>query len=615
MQASRAASPDLVTERWGIAGAHGVHRTLPPPPGACGEQRYRDGALLGSGGMGDVHACEDLRIGRTVARKTLRAHDDVDGARRFIAEARLQGQLEHPAIVPVYELGTDEQGTPFFTMKRVRGRTLAAVLADTGGSESNTWSMRRLLGALSTVALAVDYAHGQGVVHGDLKPQNVMLGRFGEVHVLDWGCATEAVDDSGERAIGSVDLSAIASDGDDHAIVGTPGYLAPEQAHGVRGLPASDVYALGAILFEILTLQKLHTRPSVVEQMAATLVADDSSPIERTPERDIAPELDRVCREATRLSPEQRTTSASALAKAIDAYLDGDRDLALRRELARGHAERAEAALMASHAPDSDEPTERASAMREVSAALALDTTHGGARATLVRLITEPPRNVPAEAQAEIDANHRRTFHLAARSGVGFYLGYFAYLPFLLWMGVRDWQLFAFGWVVIALCALTTLAFVLRPPRNIDVPLVHLAISTFSVAAVSVMFGPFVLVPMLALGNAVAYIASVGHARGLVPLATCLAVIVPVVLRATGVLPDTYVFENDAWTILPSVFHMKPVATQVFLLVAIVGTLVPACMFVARLRQSFTDAELRLQLQAWQLRQIVPEAPEAETAA
>ena len=101
---------------------------------------------------------------------------------------------------------------------------------------------------------------------------------------------------------------------------------------------------------------------------------------------------------------------------------------------------------------------------------------------------------------------------------------------------------------------------------------------------------------------------SVGHGRGLVPLATCLAVVVPQLLRWSGVLPNNYVFADGSWTILPSVFFIDPVATQAFLLVAIVGTLIPACMFVAGLRRAFTNAERRLHSQAWQLRQFEPAA-------
>jgi hypothetical protein len=580
--------------------------------------RYDARHLLGRGGMGEVRLVRDHTVGRDVAMKVIGAQSDESRRmlqRRFVREARVQGQLEHPAIVPVYDFGVDPEGALYFTMKRIRGSSLAdivAALREGDAAVVHRYSQRRLLTLFGQVCMAVHFANEKGVVHRDLKPANIMLGSFGEVYVLDWGLAKlhgdppVAVD---ERLDLGHDRPSLAT-----GVAGTLGYMAPEQLEPPYEVDArADIYALGAMLFELLTLERMHSRATPIEMLASTLMTDGVDAGTRAPDRAVPPELERLCKQATRLAPDERLPSAEAIATAIDAYLDGDRDLALRRELARVHALRAEAALDASMGAPEAEADDRARAMREVAAALALDATHRGARTTLVRLITEPPRNIPAEASAEIERGHRRAYQIAGRAGMGFYLGYLLYLPLLLWMGVRDMALFSFGWITIALCALTTYVLLRHPPKHVNAPLAHLAVSTFAVGAVSVMFGPFVLVPMLALGNAVAYMSSVGHARGLVPLATCLAVVVPQALRWAGILPDNYVFADGSWTILPSVFYIRPIATQVFLLVAIVGTLVPACLFVARLRQAFTEAELRLQLQAWQLRQIVPEA-EADAA-
>src|SRR5687768_16771482 len=138
-----------------------------PPPGGVRRPRYERGALIGRGGMGTVHACEDRRVGRRVAMKTLgRGRGDTAMIARFVDEARLQARLEHPAIVPVYDLGTEDDGTPFFTMKRVRGVTLAAVLGADGDrareSSIGEWSARRRLQAFITVCQAVAYAHRCG---------------------------------------------------------------------------------------------------------------------------------------------------------------------------------------------------------------------------------------------------------------------------------------------------------------------------------------------------------------------------------------------------------------------------------------------------------------------
>jgi serine/threonine-protein kinase len=241
-----------------------------------------------------------------------------------------------------------------------------------------------------------------------------------------------------------------------------------------------------------------------------------------------------------------------------------------------------------------------------VVTALGLVPDNRSARLTVVRLFTETYATMTAELEAQMAAGALAAFRLAARGALLFYAGYLLYLPLLLWMGVRDWRLFALGWATIVACALTTYASLRRARARLARPLWHLALSTFTVATVSVLFGPYVLVPMLALGLCVSYTASIGHMRGLVPVASCLAVIVPAALQWLGVLPPSYRFEADGWIVLPTVFHISARPTQAFLLAAIVGTVVPACIFVARLRRAYLDAERKLQLQAWQLRQIVP---------
>ncbi len=152
-------------------------------------RRYQERRLLGEGGMGSVLLCADAQIGRHVALKIIRAapRAGARAERRFLREARVQGQLEHPALVPVYDLGITPDGAVYFTMKRVRGETLEDVLRELRGDPRFT--RRKLLAAFARVCLAVDFAHRRGVLHRDLKPANVMLGDFGEVYVLDWWLA------------------------------------------------------------------------------------------------------------------------------------------------------------------------------------------------------------------------------------------------------------------------------------------------------------------------------------------------------------------------------------------------------------------------------------------
>src|SRR5512140_1860536 len=177
-------------------------------PGAAAvtrDSRYRVGELIGKGGMGEVLAAFDEQIGREVAIKRIRADEPGDEARaRFEREARVQGQLEHPAVVPVHDLAIDERGRPFFVMKRLSGTVMSDLLAAlrAGDVADEATARRRLLRAFAEVCLAVEFAHSKGIVHRDLKPANIMLGDFGEVYVLDWGIARavgETAGATGER--------------------------------------------------------------------------------------------------------------------------------------------------------------------------------------------------------------------------------------------------------------------------------------------------------------------------------------------------------------------------------------------------------------------------------
>ena len=291
-------------------------------------ERYEELGTIGTGGMGEVRLYRDRAIGREVAMKIIRQSDTGSPRRwRFVREARIQGQLEHPAVVPIYDFGVDPDGNLYFTMKRVRGVSLEEVLAALAAGDPTAdrrWGRRRLLTAFSQVCLAVDFIHRRGVVHRDLKPSNVMLGDFGEVYVLDWGLV-KLVGRNDTPEHGLLDASNAATTGQG-SVLGTPGYMSPEQLRGEisRVDRRSDVYSLGAILFEVLARQPLHPRGQTTEKLLSVLTTDGGRPSQRLGKSGprVPPALDALVERATRLAPEDRLATAGALSEAIEAYLD-----------------------------------------------------------------------------------------------------------------------------------------------------------------------------------------------------------------------------------------------------------------------------------------------------
>ncbi len=344
-----------------------------PEPAASGGQRSVEELLAGKagtgeryviegeiarGGMGAVLRAVDRDIRREVAVKYML--DDADQAKklRFVEEAQITGQLEHPNIVPIHELGVDKDGRLFFSMKMVRGRSLAQVLdqlrQDPQTAEKE-WPLGRLLNVLVGVCNGLAYAHSRGVVHRDLKPANVMVGDFGEVYVMDWGlakvlqgrgptvpmpgvaaapAAAVAVPSGGVPAMrtGKVETSrqGEADLTQDGAILGTPAYMPPEQAGGMVNQidHRSDIYSLGAILYAVLTLQ------TPVEQaggyLAVLLRAAEGEvipPHQRSPQRaragKIPRELAAVAMKAMAKEPKDRYQRVEELRRDVELYQEG----------------------------------------------------------------------------------------------------------------------------------------------------------------------------------------------------------------------------------------------------------------------------------------------------
>jgi serine/threonine-protein kinase len=226
-------------------------------------KRYELKGEIDRGGMGVILRGRDNDLGRDVAMKVLQSRhaDNPAMVRRFVEEAQIAGQLQHPGVLTVYELGIQDDQRPYFTMRLIRGRTLAALLAERSGPDVDR---RHFLNIFERVCQTIAYAHARGVIHRDLKPANVMVAEFGEVQVVDWGLAKllPQAEDGEPRTAPRTEIrlpqgEAIGPHSIAGSIMGTPAYMAPEQARGEidRVDERADVFALGAILCEILTGQ------------------------------------------------------------------------------------------------------------------------------------------------------------------------------------------------------------------------------------------------------------------------------------------------------------------------------------------------------------------------
>jgi serine/threonine protein kinase len=581
-------------------------------------ERYTARRVIGAGGMGEVRLCSDGWIGRDVAMKV--AHPPRAGGAggsaaetrgRFLREARVQGQLEHPSVVPVYDIGKlgDEA---FFTMKRIGGHTLEEVVS---GLREETpeicakYNRRKLLSAMSQVCLAIAYAHSRGVIHRDLKPANVMLGDFGEVYVLDWGVAklTNTEDQPAAKAA-PVDTGdpAVTQAG---AIIGTPGYMPPEQLRGELVTPQSDVYALGAILFELLALEPLNTGRTIEELMAATFTKQ-TPPSVRTKAANVPPELDAIVVRATAQNPAERFTARS-MQESIEAFLDGERDAERRRELASVHVKNARDALeRASKKSGLDADADRAEGMRELGRAVALDPSDVGALRSISELVLAPAGDLPPRALEELAAGERKDRAKGAIRAARMYIVWLGLVPLLWVMGVRSWSAIAVLVVLIILSSANAQRIGMSPDRAVAKRLFSAMLLNFAlVASVSCIFGPLIFVPGIAASSAASFVIAVREKSWLrsAPFVfAMLAVLVPLALEQLDVLPRAYTFDHGVITVHPFVASFVAMPTLVSLtIVTFVQLMLPAVL-LNRAIDALVDAERRSFAQAWRLRQLLP---------
>jgi PAS domain S-box-containing protein len=362
-RASLAALPEDVKCSLAALGDEDIQRSLaggPLPEGSsvttidhvpAPAERYCRLRLHATGGIGRVWLAHDSDLGRDVALKELRperAGHATLGA-RFLQEAQITGQLEHPGIIPVYELVRAKDGRqPFYTMRFVKGRTLSAAARAyhdrRPAGQDDSLEFPALLNAFVTVSNTVAYAHARGVIHRDLKGQNVILGNFGEVVVLDWGLAKLVGQPEGEAPAPAVVLDEAGADSGytvPGQALGTPAYMAPEQAEGRldRIDRRTDIYGLGAILYEILAGAPPFTGGSTEEVLRKVREEEPAPPRHLWPE--VPPALEALCLRALAKQPEDRPGAAADLAHEVQGWQEFERrqaEEALRESEALYHS-------------------------------------------------------------------------------------------------------------------------------------------------------------------------------------------------------------------------------------------------------------------------------------
>ncbi len=330
-------SDDHLVERLlSSRGARGHHYSF------CGE--------VARGGMGAILKVWDPNLRRNLAMKVIHAERQVDVREgssvvdsilsRFLEEAQVTGQLDHPGIVPVYELGVDEQGRCYFTMRLVRGRDLLKIY-ELVWAEREGWNMTRALNVLLTVCDAMSYAHSKKVLHRDLKPANVMVGRFGETYVMDWGLARvigkREVRDirpsaEPEQSIVETDRKGSVHQADelrtmDGDVIGTPAYMAPEQARGTLEEIGThtDAYSIGAMLYHLLARHAPYLEPG--KPMSGMdvwrkVIAGPPKPLDEATPRPPA-ELVAICEKAMAREVSERYATTTEIAQDLRAFLEG----------------------------------------------------------------------------------------------------------------------------------------------------------------------------------------------------------------------------------------------------------------------------------------------------
>ncbi|HUS28862.1 MAG TPA: serine/threonine-protein kinase [Kofleriaceae bacterium] len=529
-------------------------------------ERYRLGERIGRGGMGEVIAARDEQIGREVAIKRIRTDEPSERAiKRFLREARIQGRLEHPAIVPVHELGRDSDGMPFFAMKRLVGKPLSKIIDDPERDRAK-YGRQRLLRAFVDVCLATELAHVTGIIHRDLKPDNIMLGDFGEVYVLDWGVAKIAGEDDDFDDIKNDNLQTSTG-----VAIGTPGYMSPEQAMGEHIDARTDVYALGITLGEILD-------------------ADPEPP----------PELVALRDRATAENREARIQTARSLADEMQRFLDGDRDLELRRKLARDHLEIARAARTAT-----DTVEARRTSMMQAGRALALDPELAEAGQLITQLLVEPPTVAPPEVIAQLEADKRDHARAIYRASMWSSLAYLTIVPGLVETGSLTY------WIIAIVAAGTGFYTSLSGTRNPGSMLLTLGANALFAVVLARLYTPVFVAPGVAIALAAGGSGDPRIAGRLGSLKlfvlTSAVVLVPLAAEQLGWLQPTMTMNPDGSLLLHGLAMKGHIPLTPIIVVAVLSVIGIAVLVGHIERESAWAMRRAFHVQAWQVRQLMPD--------
>lgn len=300
-----------------------------PPKGLA---KYKNFRQMARGAKTQLRSCWDPIIGRTVAIKSLlpEAIFDRIERRRLLREARVTAQLQHPNTVPVYEIGDDPNEGVYFAMKRISGENFFEVLKRIARGDESTvdaFGIKRRVQIVTDACQALSYAHARGVIHRDVKPENIWVGNFGEVILLDWGVAKVwgSADDNQPVRASSLrvpweqegQLQTLTLGGQRP---GTPLYMSPEQVEGKRAIDErSDIFSVGVVLYEMLAIAEPFRGKTIDETFDNIINKDPMPPSERSPNREIPPELERIALKAMQKKPADRYQSMRTLIEDLDA--------------------------------------------------------------------------------------------------------------------------------------------------------------------------------------------------------------------------------------------------------------------------------------------------------